>query len=87
MCNHLGLSAAYFSTVFKRETGLSFVTYLTDRRMEKALELLNTTDEKAYIISELVGYMEPNYFSYVFKKQFGVSPSKYRAQKEVGILK
>ena len=55
--------------------------------MEKALELLNATDEKAYIISELVGYMEPNYFSYVFKKQYGVSPSKYRAQKEVGILK
>ena len=47
--------------------------------MEQALQLLNTTEEKAYVISELVGYTEPNYFSYVFKKQYGVSPSKYRA--------
>lgn len=78
LCSHIGLSATYFSTLFKRETGLSFVAYLTQVRMEKALQLLNTTEEKAYIISELVGYTEPNYFSYVFKKQYGVSPSKYR---------
>ncbi len=78
LCGYIGLSATYFSTLFKRETGLSFVAYLTQVRMEKALQLLNTTEEKAYIISELVGYTEPNYFSYVFKKQYGVSPSKYR---------
>jgi two-component system, response regulator YesN len=78
LCGYLGLSATYFSTLFKRETGFSFVAYLTQTRMENALRLLNTTEEKAYIISELVGYTEPNYFSYVFKKQYGVSPSKYR---------
>ena len=78
LCSHLGLSATYFSTLFKRETGKSFVVYLTETRMEQALQLLNTTEEKAYVISELVGYTEPNYFSYVFKKQYGVSPSKYR---------
>jgi two-component system response regulator YesN len=47
--------------------------------MEQALRLLNTTSEKAYAIAGQVGYAEPNYFSYVFKKEYGVSPSKYRA--------
>lgn len=79
VCAQLGVSTAYFSTMFKRETGQGFVGYLTDLRMEKALELLNTTDEKTYQIAARIGYEDPNYFSYVFKKRFGVSPSKYRA--------
>lgn len=78
LCNYLNVSATYFSTLFKRETGMSFVNYLTKIRLDKALQLLNTTDEKTYNISTMVGYMEPNYFSYVFKKQYGVSPSNYR---------
>lgn len=78
LCSFLHVSPAYFSTIFKKETGVSFITYLTDVRMEEAVKLLNTTDEKTYVISLKVGYTEPNYFSYVFKKHFGVSPSKYR---------
>lgn len=81
ICKYLGLSAAYFSTVFKREVGMTFIMYLTKVRMEHALMLLNTTEEKTYIISSKVGYLEPNYFSYVFKKEYGVSPSKYRANR------
>ena len=46
---------------------------------EEAVELLLTQNEKTYVIAEKVGYTDPNYFSYVFKKKFGVSPSKYRA--------
>ncbi len=61
---------------------MSFVVYLTQVRMEQALHLLNTTEEKSYIIAGMVGYEEPNYFSYVFKKQYGVSPSKYRQKQE-----
>ena len=68
--------------VFKKETGKTFVGYLTDFRMEKAERMLLETDEKTYIIAQEVGYSDPNYFSYVFKKQFGVSPSKYKAGKE-----
>lgn len=78
MCSELHVSAAYFSTIFKKETGMSFVTYLTKVRLEEAIRLLNTTDEKTYVISSKVGYLEPNYFSYVFKKHFGISPMKYR---------
>ena len=47
-------------------------------RMNEAQRLLDTTDEKSYIIAGMVGYEEPNYFSYVFKKHFGISPSRYR---------
>ena len=74
----LHVSAAYFSTVFKKETGKSFINYLTDYRMEKALRLLMEEEEKTYIIAEAVGYADPNYFSYAFKKKFGMSPSKYK---------
>ena len=85
LCRYLNVSAAYFSTVFKREVGLGFASYLTKIRLEHAVQLLSSTEDKTYIIAEAVGYMEPNYFSYVFKKEFGISPSKYRAnlKKEV----
>ena len=78
ICSHLGVGTSYFSSVFKKETGVSFVTYLTEVRMNEAQRLLDTTDEKSYIIAGMVGYEEPNYFSYVFKKHFGISPSRYR---------
>lgn len=81
ICSYLNVSAAYFSTIFKKETGKTFINYLTDYRMEEALELLMTQNEKTYIIAEKVGYSDPNYFSYAFKKQFGMSPSKYKASR------
>ena len=82
LCSHLNVSATYFSVIFKKETGMSFISYLTKVRLDHAIELLETTEDKAYMIAEKVGYTEANYFSYVFKKQYGVSPSKYRANKE-----
>ncbi len=80
ICSALGVSAAYFSTVFKKETGKSFISYLTEFRMGKAAELLTEQNEKTYIIAQKVGYADPNYFSYVFKKQFGTAPSRYREE-------
>ena len=80
VCRLLNVSAAYFSTIFKKETGKTFVSYLTDIRMEKAADMLLTGDEKSYEVAEKVGFTDPNYFSYVFKKRFGVSPSKYRTR-------
>ncbi|MCR4806620.1 MAG: response regulator [Lachnospiraceae bacterium] len=82
LCSHLGIGTTYFSTVFKKETGLNFVAYLTKVRMEEAVRLLKETDEKSYVIAGMVGYDEPTYFSYVFKKAYGVSPAKYRNNKE-----
>ncbi len=78
LCRHLHMSPAYFSTVFKKATGQTYVNYVTEVRLKKAVELLNETDDKTYVIAGKVGYQEQNYFSYVFKKWYGVSPTKYR---------
>lgn len=78
ICGYLNVSSAYFSTIFKKATGKTFVNYLTDYRMEAAVRLLETTEDKTYEIADKVGYADPNYFSYVFKKQYGVSPVKYK---------
>ena len=82
VCKKLHLSTAYFSTLFKKEVGQTCIAYITDFRLKKAVELLNTTDDKTYMIANKVGYAEQNYFSYVFKKKYGVSPSKYRSNKD-----
>ena len=79
LCSYLHLSPTYFSTLFKREVGMSFIAYLTEVRMERAAQLLRETEEKTYLIAEQTGYTDPNYFSYVFKRRFGVSPSQFRA--------
>ena len=79
ICTVLGVSNSYFSSLFKKEAGKSFISYLTDYRMDIAAEMILNTDEKSYTIAEKVWYLDANYFSYVFKKKFGVSPSKYRA--------
>lgn len=78
ICRQLHMSPAYFSTMFKKVTGKTYVAYLTEVRLNKAVELLNETNDKTYVIARKVGYQEQNYFSYVFKKKFGVSPTKFR---------
>lgn len=80
VCAHLHVSRSYFFEVFKKETGRSFVQYLTDVRMEHAVGLLRDPDMKTLTVAYAVGYEEPNYFSHVFKRRFGVTPARYRRQ-------
>ena len=58
---------------------MSFTAYVTNVRMEQAARLLRDTEDKTYLIAEKTGYTDPNYFSYVFRRRFGVTPSKYRS--------
>ena len=80
VANHVAMSAAYFSTVFSQTTGRSFISYLTELRIEKAQELLSTTNMKLADIALAVGYSEPNYFSHVFRKTVGITPKEFRNQ-------
>ena len=80
LCAYLHLSSTYFSTLFKRETGTSFTAYVTTVRMEAAAEAIRGTEDKTYLIAQRCGYEDPNYFSYVFKRHFGVTPTKYRSE-------
>ncbi|AIQ43230.1 helix-turn-helix domain-containing protein [Paenibacillus sp. FSL R5-0912] len=78
--NFAGLSPSYLGKLFKGSTGQSFSEYLNHTRLEKARELLLTTNETAAKISESVGIYNITYFSTLFKKKYGVSPSVYREQ-------
>lgn len=73
-----GLSPNHFSTVFRQETGKTFVEYLTELRMEKARELLRSSNEGIGDIAFEVGYRDPHYFSSQFRKMQGVTPREYR---------
>ncbi len=84
MCEHLHISQSYFSSLFKKITCQTYVNYLTEFRLHKALELLAGSDAKTYFIAGAVGYEEPNYFSYVFRKRFGITPSAYRKNLQKG---
>lgn len=75
---HVGMSTAHFSTVFSQCMGKSFIVYLTMLRIEKAKELLVSTDMKLSDVAMEIGYNEPNYFSHVFRKSEGVTPKEYR---------
>ncbi|MDR2792834.1 MAG: helix-turn-helix domain-containing protein [Treponema sp.] len=72
------VSPSYLSRRFKEKTGITFVQYLEDIRMEKAREYLSRSNAQITDISEQVGYMDLSYFSKVFKKKYLVSPSYYR---------
>ena len=78
IAKELNFSPAYFSTLFKKETGESAASYLANTRLNFAAGLLRGSDEKTYVVAQKSGYSETNYFSYSFKKKFGVSPTKYR---------
>lgn len=78
----VGMSPSYFSSIFGKEVGKTFVEYLTEIRMEKAKEYLMCSAMKTSEISYEVGYKDPHYFSYIFKKTQGCSPKEYRGRRK-----
>ena len=79
------VSSYYLSKLFKRKVGINFSTYIINKKMEIAKELLENTDLPIINISLELSYNEPNYFSKVFKKTVGVTPTKYRNSKIKGV--
>ena len=77
------LSPFYLSRLFKESEGINFIDYLTNLRIDEGKRLLLQTTDTIAVIAEAVGYGEANYFSRLFRRQVGVSPSQYR-QKQLG---
>lgn len=73
-----GLSPNRFSSYFSQEMGMTFIEYLIRKRIEKAKELLMTSDLRSSEIAYTVGYRDPHYFSATFKRMTGISPREYR---------
>lgn len=72
------LNAVYFSVLFKKETGINFSSYMVNVRMEKAKEILCSTNETIAAVAESVGYKDSRYFSQIFTKTVGIKPALYR---------
>lgn len=78
VAEELSLSPAHFSTIFSQSMGKTFIEYLTDQRIRLAKNLLKETNQKLSEIAFEIGYNDPNYFSFLFKKKQGISPKEYR---------
>ena len=76
----VGMSPSYFSSIFSKEMGKTFVEYLTEIRMDRAKELLMCSSMKTSEIGYEVGYKDPHYFSYIFKKTKNCTPKEFRAR-------
>jgi two-component system response regulator YesN len=75
---HVLLSPTYFSVVFAREVGETFIEYLTNVRIHRAMELLRTTSLTSSEIAYQIGYQNPRYFYSVFRKVAGLPPNEFR---------
>lgn len=75
---HLHLNSSYFSRLFRKETGETFIEYVTKTKMERAKELLDQTDYTVNKICEMLGYDNQSYFIKTFKTYTGLTPIEYR---------
>lgn len=78
IANAVHLTPSYVSSIFKKSCQTNITDYLTKIRLEKAKELLEKTDLKTYEVAEHIGYSNSQYFSVLFKRMVGVSPTEYR---------
>ena len=80
VAKEVNMSNSRFSTVFSQQSGQTFTEYLMYLRLNKAKELLRSSDIKNTQIAREAGYNDSHYFSYIFKKNTGITPTEYRAQ-------
>ena len=80
VADHVNISPNHFSTIYSQETGQNFIEYLTSVRIEKAKQLLLTTDLKNSEIAAKSGFSDPHYFSFIFKKNVGISPRAFKSK-------
>jgi two-component system response regulator YesN len=78
IAHELHVSPIYLSRMFKQEFGMAFAQLLSTVRIQKAIQLLSSTDKPIHEIAELAGYQNQHYFSTAFKKMTGASPNQYR---------
>ena len=78
VAQHVYMNHIYLSRLIKKETGENFLEILTRIRLQKACELLGDPELKTYEVAEMVGIKDAGYFSQVFRKYFGMTPSEYR---------
>jgi two-component system response regulator YesN len=78
LAEHLGLTPAYLSKLFKSETGRNYSEALADLRIDRAKHLLLTTNLRSSEVGDRVGYSNPQYFATAFRKATGHSPSEFR---------
>ena len=81
---HIGLSSKYFCRLFHKEEGISFSQYLNKRRIDLAKDMLKNTGKKVFEICYELGYGNPKYFSFVFKRMTGLTPLEFRNSGEPG---
>ena len=77
----LEVTSSYLSKLLKKETGVSFIDYLTNMRMKKAMYIMEDPTIKIYDVAELVGYSNQHYFCRAFKRVVGFSPTEYKRGK------
>ncbi len=80
LANYLDMTPEYLSTLFNKEVGINFSSFLKQFRISHAKRLLKGSGMKIYEIAQAVGYNDPKYFNRVFKEETGVSPGDYRQQ-------
>lgn len=80
IADHVGLTPQYFSTYFKEEMNCNLIDYIARLRIEKAKEIIRNSQMSVQEICFIVGYHDPNYFSRIFKKYVGVTPTKYKKE-------
>jgi len=78
LAKHLNVNASYLSTLFRKETGQTLTEYVNTKRIQHALFLLNSTNMQIQTVAQHCGIPDINYFTKIFKKHVGMTPSDYR---------